>query len=178
MPNVKPVRIYFEKIVLYVQDFTDFNEHNAQSQTVTLTVPGEDPQVITDLGFYGTTNANTNPMKITPAAANAGDVFVDGVYRLEIVQYTSNNFIFEVDERLLYIPEIDSCILKKTDTYLRSSCDNCKSTAALNLLQELVIIRQAAQLNINNQQYEEAALKVKLLTNLCTGASCACICGC
>lgn len=174
---IKPVRIYFEKDILKVQDYTDFTEFTAQSQSVTLTVPGKSPQLISDLGFYGTTNANNNPMEITPAAANAGVVFPDGVYRLEIIQY-SPGATLEVDERLLFMPAIDKCILKKTDKYLRSSCDNCKSTSALNLLQELVIIRQAAQLNINSGQFEEAALKVKLLTNLCTGSSCTCICGC
>ena len=175
---IKPVRIYFEKNILYVQDFTDFSVNNAQSQSVHLTVPGKAAILVTDLGFYGTTNSNNNPMKITPASANAGEVFPDGVYRLKINQYTNTNILLEVDERFLFMPEIDKCILKKTDKYLRSSCDNCKSTTALNLLQELVIIRQAAQLNINNQQYEEAALKIKLLTNLCTGGSCTCICGC
>ena len=175
---IKPVRIYFEKKNLYIQDFTDFTEHAATSQTVKLTVPGRTVQAITDLGFYTTTNADTNPMEITPAAANAGVSFPDGVYRLEITQYTNTNTVLEVDAWLLFIPEIDKCILKKTDAYLRSSCENCKSSAVLNLLQELVIIRQAAQLNINAQQYEEASLKVKLLTNLCTGSSCTCICGC
>lgn len=174
---IKPVRIYFENHNLRVQDFTDFTEHPANSQTVKLTVPGMTAQVITDLGFYTLTNTDTNPMEITPAAANAGVSFPDGVYRLEITQY-SNSDTLEVDTRLLYIPEIDNCILNKTDTYLRSSCENCKSSAVLNLLQELVIIRQAAQLDINLQQYEEASLKVNLLTNLCTGASCTCICGC
>jgi len=179
MALIKPVKVYFSKDILFVEDFTDFSVYNASNQVVKLTLPGAvEATTITNLGFYVTSSTDLNPMRITSASAGAGDVFPDGIYRLEITQITSTGVVLSTDEYLLYIPAIDKCILKKTDNYLRSSCDNCKSDSVLKLLQELVIIRQAVRLDLNLGQYAAAAQKVTLLTNLCTGSSCKCICGC
>tara|TARA_R110000787_G_scaffold219016_1_gene327717 strand:+ start:150 stop:692 length:543 start_codon:yes stop_codon:yes gene_type:complete len=180
MAIAKLVKIEFVSGVLRVQDYTNFFTYPHSAQTVAVTLPGATTSVSlsgSQLGYY-VVGSNKNPMLIQPETFSGVAVFPDGVYRVQITQISLNNLALNADERLLYIPVIDACILKKTDTYLRSSCDNCKSDSSLKLLQELVIIRQAAQLDINLGQYSAAAAKVILLTNLCTGASCKCICGC
>jgi hypothetical protein len=178
MAIAKPVKIDFYDKQIRVQDYTNFTTYPATSQTVTVTLPGAVAVNVTskDLGFYQL-SSNANPMLIKPTVFGVG-AFPDGVYRVAITQVNNRSMPLEADEQFLYIPAIDACILKKTDTYLRSSCNNCKSDANLKLLQELVVIRQAAQLDLNLGQYSAAASKVILLTNLCTGASCKCICGC
>jgi hypothetical protein len=180
MALIKPVKVFFSsnQRLLVVNDHTNFTVNPYSSQTVAITTPGETIAVTpTSLGNY-VNGQNNNPMNISPSSIGLGDKFLDGIYRVAIKLTTTSFAVLEVDERILFIPAIDACILKKTDTYLRSSCDNCKSDANLKLLQELVVIRQAAQLDLNLGQYAAAAQKVTLLSNLCTGASCKCICGC
>ena len=182
MAVAKLVKIDFQNsITLRIQDYTNFDVYVGSAQTVTITLPGEvSGQEPSSLGSYQLNNT-LNPMLIKPESLglSAGLDFPDGVYRVQITQLSSNTaVVLETDEHFLFLNSIDKCILQKTDKYLRSSCDNCKSDANLKLLQELVVIRQAAQLDLNLGQYAAATSKVTLLTNLCTGASCKCICGC
>ena len=179
MALLKPVKIDFFNGQLRVKDYTNFTTYPASTQTVTVTLPGAATGVVaTNLSYY-VLGETANPMLMKPASVGlTGTVFPDGLYRVEIDQVNIDNSILEADERFLYIPAIDECILKKTDSYLQSTCKNCQGDAALTLLQELVVLRQAAFLDVNFGRFAEAALKVNLLTNLCTGASCTCICGC
>jgi len=154
--------------------------------TVKITVPGKDEETLLDdaansgsLGTYSFSNPWSFPLIVEPAdvAAETGSTFRDGVYRIRVdFDISSTNYAF--DERFLYIPVIDKCISDKLEAYLKSSCDKCKETQQLNTLQELVVLRQGAQLDINEGRYTEAANKVTYMSNICTGSSCACICGC
>lgn len=178
---LKPIQISFVSGNLVIQDYQNFTVSAATADVVVkITLPGGTEEVtVTDLGGSYTQHQNATPMTITPAAVTAGATsFLDGVYRINVTQALTSGDPLVTDIRVLYIPEIDACILKKTDSYLQASCNNCKSAKTLNLLQELVVVRQAAQLDINLSRFTAAAKKVTLLTNLCTGSSCACVCGC
>lgn len=119
-----------------------------------------------------------------PISINPGDVgsittttFPDGVYRLQ-VDYNIGADAYEFDEYFLITAKIDECISTKLETYLASSCHKCKSTQQLQTLQELVSLRQGAQLDINRNRITAAEEKLTLMSNICTGSGCSCICGC
>lgn len=179
---LKPIQISFVSGNLVIQDYQNFTVSAATEDVVVkITLPGAEEVTVagTDLGESYTQRQNLIPMTITPSAVTEGATsFPDGVYRINVSHLLTDTSTLTTDIRVLYIPEIDACILKKTDSYLQASCNNCKSKKTLNLLQELVVVRQAAQLDINLSRFAAAAKKVTLLTNLCTGASCACVCGC
>jgi hypothetical protein len=179
----KLVKAIFSDGNLVITDYTDVTTAPITEQTVEVTLPGGAAELpVTVLGDYNPSTPATNPMTITPADVTAGATsFGDGVYRIHIEQETTISgtpYTLTFDERILYIPEIDNCILEKTDSYLQASCKNCKSDKALTLLQELVVVRQAAQLDLNLARYTAADKKVTLLTNLCAGSTCTCVCGC
>ena len=132
-----------------------------------------------NIGAYSLVNPWSYPLIVEPAdvAAETGSTFRDGVYRIR-VDYTVGAVVYNFDEHFLHLPVADACISKKLDAYLASSCDKCKNKIQLNTLQELVAIRQGAQLDVNAGRITEAGLKTTLLCNICAGASCTCICGC
>lgn len=114
----------------------------------------------------------------------AGDVpsittssFPDGVYRIQ-VDFNIGDDAYTFDEYFLITAALDDCISTKLETYLASSCNKCKSTKQLQTLQELVSLRQGAQLDINRNRITAAEEKMTLMSNICTGSSCTCICGC
>tara|TARA_R100001510_G_C7654366_1_gene213016 strand:+ start:213 stop:767 length:555 start_codon:yes stop_codon:yes gene_type:complete len=154
--------------------------------TVKITVPGTEEATLLDdaanagsLGTYSFTNPWSFPLTVEPAdvSTETGSTFRDGVYRIRVdFDISATNYAF--DEHFLYIPVVDKCISDKLDAYLKSSCDKCADTEKLQTLQELVVLRQGAQLDINEGRYTEAANKVTYMSNICTGSSCACICGC
>lgn len=131
------------------------------------------------LGSYSLTNPWSYPLIVEPAdvTAETGSTFRDGVYKLEAdFDISSTNYAFA--EYFLHIPVIDACIVKKLADYIASSCTKCKEKKQLVTLQELVVLRQGAQLDINEGRYTEAANKVTYMSNICTGTGCSCICGC
>jgi len=120
-----------------------------------------------------------NPLEITPSKVPSitTSTFPDGLYRFQ-VDYSFGGTTYSFDEYTLYLATIDTCISTKLDTYLASSCDKCKETQQLQTLQELVSLRTGAQLDVNAARYTAAERKVTLMSNICTGSSCTCICGC
>ena len=85
---------------------------------------------------------------------------------------------YNFDERILHIPKIDEGISTKLDAYLKGICDKCKNGNLLDTLQELVSIRQGAQLDLNASRFTAAAKKVTLMSNIVAGTGCDCLCGC
>lgn len=121
----------------------------------------------------------SRPITIAPGDVDliTTTTYPDGVYRFR-VDFNLSSTAYAFDEYLLHVPAIDKCINEKLDTYLASTCDKCKETKQLNTLQELVVLRQGAQLDINANRITAAEKKVTLMSNICTGSSCTCICGC
>jgi hypothetical protein len=155
-----------------------------QAETLVDTTSGADAtaeqNILTDAGY---TYLLANPFSAS-FDIEAGDVpsvttttFPDGVYRFQ-ADFDLSGTDYEFDEYLLHVPAIDKCISDKLTTYLASTCDKCKQTKQLNTLQELVVLRQGAQLDINANRITAAEKKVTLMSNICTGSSCTCICGC
>ena len=159
-----------------------------QEETLVNTTPGADTaaeQVLVDTfqTSVATTYYLANPWT-SPIVVSAGMVpsittstFPDGLYRLQ-VDFNISSTAYTFDEHFLYLASIDECISKKLDTYLASVCDKCKETKQLQTLQELVSLRTGAQLDVNAGRYTAAERKVTLMSNICTGSSCTCICGC
>lgn len=155
-----------------------------QAETLVDTTPGADSNaeqtIITDAG-YGYLLDNPSSVSFDIEAGDVPSVttstFPDGVYRFQ-VDFDLSGTDYEFDEYLLHVPAIDKCISDKLTTYLASTCDKCKETKQLNTLQELVVLRQGAQLDINANRITAAEKKVTLMSNICTGSSCTCICGC
>lgn len=131
------------------------------------------------LGDYSLVNPWSYPLIVEPAdvASETGSTFRDGVYQFHL-EYDIDATTYVYDEYFLYVPEIDACINEKLDNYIASSCTKCKESQQLVTLQELVVLRQGAQLDINAGRYTEAANKVTYMSNICTGTGCSCICGC
>lgn len=131
------------------------------------------------LGTYSLTNPWSYPLIVEPAdvTSETGSTFRDGVYRLD-VEYDISAVDYTFSEYFLHIPVIDACIASKLADYIASSCTKCKEQKQLVTLQELVVLRQGAQLDINEGRYTEAANKVTYMSNICTGTGCSCICGC
>ena len=131
------------------------------------------------LGDYSLINPWSYPLIVEPAdvTAETGSTFRDGLYKLS-VEFDIDSTTYAFFEYYLHIPEIDACIAKKLDDYIASSCTKCKEKKQLVTLQELVVLRQGAQLDINEGRYTEAANKVTYMSNICTGTGCSCICGC
>lgn len=160
------------------------NATTRTSLVVKVTIPGATEEtlaagIIGSVGDYLLDNPWSNPLKIEPAdvTAETGSTFRDGVYRFN-VSYDIGGTVYEFDERILYIPVIDAAISTKLDTYLAGVCDKCANGGLLDTLQELVSLRQGAQLDLNAGRNTAAAKKVTLMSNISTGASCNCICGC
>jgi hypothetical protein len=159
--------------------------------TVKITIPGASTaEVLLDaadqaavnaknIGTYALAAPATGTLLVEPAdvVAETGSTFRDGVYRFEI-SFVAGGATYSFDERILYVPAIDTCISTKLDTYLAAMCDKCTTHDKLSTLQELVSIRQGAQLDVNAERYTAADKKVTLMSNICTGASCDCVCGC
>jgi len=166
-----------------LQDFTPVGTART-NLVVKLTIPGAtEEETLTGLtgstGDYDVANPHSFPLKIEPAdvTAETGSTFRDGVYRFNVsFDITSTTYTF--DERFLYIPKVDAAISTKLDAYLKDLCNKCSSADKLRTLQELVVLRQGAQLDINADRFTAAAEKATLMTNISTGASCDCICGC
>ena len=161
---------------------------NATTRTtlvVKVTIPGATTEetlaagIIGGSGDYTLNNPWSNPVKIEPAdvTAETGSTFRDGIYRFN-VSYAIGDDTYSFDERILYIPIIDAAISTKLDAYLAGVCDKCANGGLLDTLQELVSLRQGAQLDLNAGRNTAAAKKVTLMSNISTGASCNCICGC
>ena len=156
----------------------------AQEETLIDTTGGadatEEQTLVTDAGY---TYLLAQPWS-QPFSIETGDVpsvttstFPDGVYRFQ-VYFNVSSTAYAFDEYLLHVPAIDKCISDKLTTYLASACDKCKEKQQLVTLQELVVLRQGAQLDINANRITAAEKKVTLMSNICTGSSCTCICGC
>jgi hypothetical protein len=160
------------------------NATTRTSLVVKVTIPGATTEetladIIGGAGDYTLNNPWSNPVKIEPAdvTAETGSTFRDGIYRFNIsFVIGSDTYVF--DERILYIPSIDAAISTKLDTYLAGVCDKCANGGLLDTLQELVSLRQGAQLDLNAGRNTAAARKVTLMSNISTGALCNCICGC
>jgi hypothetical protein len=161
---------------------------NATTRTtlvVKVTIPGAATEETLAAGIIGGAedytldNPWSNPVKIEPAdvTAETGSTFRDGIYRFN-VSYDIGGTVYSFDERILYIPIIDAAISTKLDAYLAGVCDKCANGGLLDTLQELVSLRQGAQLDLNAGRNTAAAKKVTLMSNISTGASCNCICGC
>ena len=169
-------------------------QRTRSSLTVKITVPGlteealltaADQSALTakGIGLYTLAIPSRDPLIVEPGdvTAETGSTFRDGVYKFYVsftatVSGSATSHVFE--EHVLYTPVIDAAISTKLDAYLASSCDKCKNTKQLNTLQELVSLRQGTQLDINAGRITEAGLKVTLMSNISTGASCTCVCGC
>jgi hypothetical protein len=166
-------------------------ESARSSFTVKITIPGATTaEVLLDgadqaalnaknIGTYALAAPATGTLLVEPGdvTAETGSTFRDGVYRFEI-SYAAGGTTYSFDERILFVPVIDTCISTKLDAYLAAMCDKCTTHDKLKTLQELVSIRQGAQLDINAARYSAADKKVTLMSNICTGASCDCVCGC
>ena len=161
------------------------NATTRTSLVVKVTIPGATTEetlaagIIGGSGDYTLNNPWSNPVKIEPAdvTAETGSTFRDGIYRFN-VSYAIGDDTYSFDERILYIPIIDAAISTKLDAYLAGVCDKCANGGLLDTLQELVSLRQGAQLDLNAGRNTAAAKKVTLMSNISTGASCNCICGC
>ena len=152
------------------------------SLQVFITVPGADEEeslTPANLGSYDASNPSAAPLTVEPAdvTAETGSTFRDGVYRFRVT-YVIQGATHVFDERILHVPVIDECIAKKLDDYLTKLCNKCQNDNLLRQLQELVVLRQGAQLDINAGRFTAAAKKVTLMSNICTGSSCTCVCGC
>ena len=154
------------------------------SLVVKITIPGATTEetlasLIGASGDYQLANPWSYPLKIEPAdvVAETGSTFRDGVYRLNVT-YAISAVDYNFDERILHIPKIDEGISTKLDAYLKGICDKCKNGNLLDTLQELVSIRQGAQLDLNASRFTAAAKKVTLMSNIVAGTGCDCLCGC
>jgi hypothetical protein len=166
-----------------LQDFTPISSTRV-SLVVKLTIPGASAEetlsgITGSTGDYDPANPHSFPLKIEPAdvTAETGSTFRDGVYRFNVT-FQISGVTYTFDQRILHLPVIDAAISTKLDAYLKDLCDKCNNTEKLRTLQELVVLRQGAQLDINAARYTAAAEKVTLMSNISTGASCTCICGC
>lgn len=161
------------------------NATTRTSLVVKVTIPGATTEetladaIIGSAGDYALDNPWSNPLKIEPAdvTAETGSTFRDGIYRFNI-SFVIGSVTYAFDERILHIPVIDAAISTKLDTYLAGVCDKCANGGLLDTLQELVSLRQGAQLDLNAGRNTAAVKKVTLMSNISTGASCNCICGC
>ena len=167
----------------HLQDFTPVGTART-NLSVKITIPGAlEEETLTGLtgstGDYDLSNPHSFPLKIEPVdvTAETGSLFRDGVYRFN-VSFDIGSTTYTFDERILHIPVIDTAISMKLDAYLRDLCNKCSNADKLRTLQELVVLRQGAQLDINAERFAAAAEKVTLMSNISTGASCDCICGC
>ena len=151
------------------------------SLAVFITIPGatEESLTVGNLGSYNASSPSTAPLTVEPAdvTTETGSTFRDGVYRFRVT-YVIGDTSHSFDERILHVPRIDNCIAKKLDEYLAKLCDKCQNDNLLRQLQELVVLRQGAQLDINAGRFTAADKKVTLMSNICTGSSCTCVCGC
>lgn len=137
-----------------------------------------------DLGSYDVDNPHSYTLNIAPGdvAAETATSFRDGIYRFKITYVIgADTYVFE--EYFLHIPVIDKCISDKLETYLKSMCDLCKEKKQLQTLQELVTIRQGVLLDLGLASPSDARVtsaneKITLLTNICKGTGCTCVCGC
>ena len=169
---------------LVVQINTPGN-HAVDAEDVLIdTTPGEDgaaeQTILTDAGYtYYLSQAWSYPISIEPGEVPSvtGSTFPDGVYRIR-VNFSIGDDAYTFDEYFLHTAAIDECISAKLEAYLASSCTKCKSTKQLNTLSELVVLRQGTQLDINQNRITAAEEKVTLMSNICTGSSCTCPCGC
>lgn len=127
---------------------------------------------------YDLTNPASYPITIEP-----GDLtpprssFEDGIYRIQ-VSYNITTTPYTYDEYHMYIPTIDMCISDKLDTYLASLCTKCGNKELLHTLNELVVLRQGAHLDMANGRITKADQKITMMKNICTGTGCNCSCGC
>ena len=152
------------------------------SLAVFVTIPGsttEESLTVAHLGSYNKNSPSTAPLTVEPAdvSAETGSTFRDGVYRFRIT-YSIGGTVHTFDERILHTPAIDECISTKLTEYLNLVCDKCQNDNLLRTIMELVSIRTGAQIDLDNGQVTAADKKVTLMSNICTGSSCRCICGC
>lgn len=163
------------------------NGSERTSLDVKILVPGETVyEALTEsgLGSYDAANPHSFTLDIAPedVAAETATSFRDGIYRFRITYVIgADTYVFE--EYFLHIPVIDACISEKLATYLKSMCDLCKEKKQLQTLQELVTIRQGVLLDLGLASPSDARItsaneKVTLLTNICEGTGCTCVCGC
>lgn len=163
------------------------SETTRTSMNVYIQIPGQDDYetlTLADLGSYDTTNPHSFTIDIAPGDVSdeTGTSFRDGIYRFKVV-YSFGGDTYTYEEYYLFIPVIDKCISDKLETYLKSSCDLCKEKKQLQTLQELVVIRQGVVLDLGLKNPPDARVtsaneKITLLSNICKGNSCTCVCGC
>ncbi len=163
------------------------NGEERTSLDVKIQIPGEDVYeslTESDLGSYDVDNPHSFTLDIAPGDVSdeTGTSFRDGIYRFKIV-YSIGSDQYTFEEYFLHIPVIDKCISDKLETYLKSMCNLCKEKKQLQTLQELVTIRQGVLLDLGLASPSDARVtsaneKITLLTNICKGTGCTCVCGC